>query len=153
MSARLYLTEGGGSIKDGSVVWQIQDIRETTPVGTIRVALCVINGYLMCDGREVSREKYNKLVAFADKNNLWTEDKENYVCAAESDEPYGTAHAGRNGKEDRRRTAKYYRISRMGSSAMERRSFLQHRDRESLRAVRRTRRSIPRHIFRRIPLQ
>lgn len=78
MSTRLYLTEGGGSIKDGSVVWQIQDIRETTPVGTIRVALCVINGYLMCDGREVSREKYNKLVAFADKNNLWTEDKENY---------------------------------------------------------------------------
>lgn len=45
-----------------------------TPVGAVRGSLFVPPGYLKADGRTVAREKYPRLVHFADMNDLWTDD-------------------------------------------------------------------------------
>ena len=64
----------GGRLIDGSCTWIVVDTRDMTPVGAVRGSLFVPPGYLKADGRTVAREKYPRLVHFADMNDLWTDD-------------------------------------------------------------------------------
>ena len=68
------MKRGGGRLIDGSCTWIVVDTRDMTPVGAVRGSLFVPPGYLKADGRIVAREKYPRLVHFADTNDLWTDD-------------------------------------------------------------------------------
>ena len=61
-------------VTDGSVVWIIDDLRDGTPVGAVRGSLYLPAGYIKCNGATVQRADYPRLVALADKHNLWTDD-------------------------------------------------------------------------------
>lgn len=65
---------GGVIIHDGTVVWIIDDIRDGTPVGAVRGSLYLPAGYVKANGATVQRADYPRLVALADKHNLWTDD-------------------------------------------------------------------------------
>ena len=65
---------GGVLITDGTVVWIIDDLRDGTPVGAVRGSLYLPAGYIKCNGATVQRADYPRLVALADKHNLWTDD-------------------------------------------------------------------------------
>ena len=73
-------------LTDGTVVWIIDDLRDGTPVGTVRGSLYLPIGYVKANGATVQRADYPRLVALADKHNLWTDDV--------------TAHAGLFGRGD-----------------------------------------------------
>ena len=61
-------------VTDGTVVWIIDDLRDGTPVGAVRGSLYLPAGYVKCNGATVQRGDYPRLVALADKHNLWTDD-------------------------------------------------------------------------------
>ena len=61
-------------LTDGTVVWIIDDLRDGTPVGAVRGSLYLPAGYVKCNGATVQRSDYPRLVALADKHNLWTDD-------------------------------------------------------------------------------
>ena len=61
-------------VTDGTVVWIIDDLRDGTPVGAVRGSLYLPAGYVKCNGATVQRADYPRLVALADKHNLWTDD-------------------------------------------------------------------------------
>ena len=61
-------------VTDGTVVWIIDDLRDGTPVGTVRGSLYLPAGYVKANGATVQRSDYPRLVALADKHNLWTDD-------------------------------------------------------------------------------
>ena len=65
---------GGVILTDGTVVWIIDDIRDGTPVGAVRGSLYLPVGYIKCNGATVQRADYPRLVALADRHNLWTDD-------------------------------------------------------------------------------
>lgn len=65
---------GGVMVTDGTVVWIIDDLRDGTPVGAVRGSLYLPAGYVKCNGATVQRGDYPRLVALADKHNLWTDD-------------------------------------------------------------------------------
>ena len=65
---------GGVLITDGTVVWIIDDLRDGTPVGAVRGSLFLPVGYVKVNGATVQRADYPRLVALADKHNLWTDD-------------------------------------------------------------------------------
>lgn len=65
---------GGVMVTDGTVVWIIDDLRDGTPVGAVRGSLYLPAGYVKCNGATVQRSDYPRLVALADKHNLWTDD-------------------------------------------------------------------------------
>ena len=65
---------GGVLITDGTVVWIIDDLRDGTPVGAVRGSLYLPAGYVKCNGATVQRADYPRLVALANKHNLWTDD-------------------------------------------------------------------------------
>ena len=65
---------GGVIIHDGTVVWIVDDLRDGTPVGAVRGSLYLPAGYIKCNGAIVQRGDYPRLVALADKHNLWTDD-------------------------------------------------------------------------------
>jgi hypothetical protein len=70
-----HATENGGVlITDGSVIWILDDLRDGTPVGAVRGSLYLPAGYIKCNGATVQRADYPRLVALADKHNLWTDD-------------------------------------------------------------------------------
>lgn len=70
-----HATENGGVlITDGTVVWIIDDLRDGTPVGAVRGSLFLPVGYVKVNGATVQRADYPRLVALADKHNLWTDD-------------------------------------------------------------------------------
>ena len=73
-------------VTDGTVVWIIDDLRDGTPVGAVRGSLYLPVGYVKANGATVQRADYPRLVALADKHNLWTDDV--------------TAHAGLFGRGD-----------------------------------------------------
>lgn len=77
---------GGVIIHDGTAVWIIDDVRDGTPVGAVRGSLYLPAGYVKANGATVQRADYPRLVALADKHNLWTDDV--------------TAHAGLFGRGD-----------------------------------------------------
>ncbi len=68
------IENGGVIIHDGTVVWIIDDLRDGTPVGTVRGSLYLPAGYVKANGATVQRADYPRLVALADKHNLWTDD-------------------------------------------------------------------------------
>ena len=67
------LENGGVIIHDGTVVWIIDDLRDGTPVGAVRGSLYLPAGYVKANGATVQRADYPRLVALADKHNLWTD--------------------------------------------------------------------------------
>ena len=68
------LENGGVIIYDGTAVWIVDDLRDGTPVGAVRGSLYLPAGYIKCNGATVQRADYPRLVALADKHNLWTDD-------------------------------------------------------------------------------
>ena len=68
------LENGGVIIHDGTVVWIVDDLRDGTPVGAVRGSLYLPAGYVKANGATVQRADYPRLVALADKHNLWTDD-------------------------------------------------------------------------------
>jgi len=64
---------GGVLLYDGSVLWIIDDIRDCTPVGAVTGRLYLPPGYIKANGATVARADYPRLVALADKYNLWTD--------------------------------------------------------------------------------
>ena len=65
---------GGVMVTDGTVVWIIDDLRDGTPVGAVRGSLYLPAGYVKANGATVQRSDYPRLVALADRHNLWTDD-------------------------------------------------------------------------------
>ena len=65
---------GGVILTDGTVVWIIDDLRDGTPVGAVRGSLYLPAGYVKANGATVQRADYPRLVALADRHNLWTDD-------------------------------------------------------------------------------
>ena len=65
---------GGVILTDGTVVWIIDDLRDGTPVGAVRGSLYLPAGYVKANGATVQRSDYPRLVALADRHNLWTDD-------------------------------------------------------------------------------
>ena len=65
---------GGVILTDGTVVWIIDDIRDGTPVGAVRGSLYLPAGYIKANGATVQRADYPRLVALAERYNLWTDD-------------------------------------------------------------------------------
>ena len=65
---------GGGLITDGDVLWIVDDVRDGTPVGTMRGSLYLFAGYVKANGATVQRADYPRLVALADRHGLWTDD-------------------------------------------------------------------------------
>lgn len=65
---------GGVIIHDGTAVWIVDDLRDGTPVGAVRGSLYLPAGYVKCNGATVQRADYPRLVALADKHDLWTDD-------------------------------------------------------------------------------
>ena len=68
------IENGGVIIHDGTVVWIVDDIRDGTPVGAVRGSLYLPAGYVKANGATMQRADYPRLVALADKHNLWTDD-------------------------------------------------------------------------------
>lgn len=61
-------------ITDGTVVWIVDDVRDGTPVGSIRGSLYLPKGYIKANGATVNRADYPRLVKWINDNNLWTDD-------------------------------------------------------------------------------
>ena len=55
-------------------MWIIDDLRDGTPVGAVRGSLYLPAGYAKANGATVQRADYPRLVALADRHNLWTDD-------------------------------------------------------------------------------
>ncbi len=68
------IENGGVMVTDGTVVWIIDDLRDGTPVGAVRGSLYLPTGYVKANGATVQRADYPRLVALADRHNLWTDD-------------------------------------------------------------------------------
>lgn len=49
-------------------------MRDGTPVGAVRGSLYLPAGYVKANGATVQRSDYPRLVALADRHNLWTDD-------------------------------------------------------------------------------
>lgn len=65
----------GSVVNDGSSVWVVNDVRDNVPVGDVVFRPFVKAGYLACNGQQVNRNTYPRLVKFATENNLWTSDQ------------------------------------------------------------------------------
>ena len=68
------IQNGGVILTDGTVVWIIDDLRDGTPVGAVRGSLYLPAGYVKANGATVQCSDYPRLVALADRHNLWTDD-------------------------------------------------------------------------------
>ena len=65
---------GGVLLVDGTAVWIVDDVRDGTPVGAVRGSLYLPAGYVKANGATVQRADYPRLVALAERHNLWTDD-------------------------------------------------------------------------------
>ena len=52
----------------------MDDARDGTPVGAVRGSLYLSAGYVKANGATVQRADYPRLVALAERHNLWTDD-------------------------------------------------------------------------------
>ena len=68
------VSSGGVLISDGTVLWIADDVRDMTPVGSVRGSLFLPKGYIKANGATVQRADYPRLVQFINSNNLWTDD-------------------------------------------------------------------------------
>lgn len=64
----------GTLITDGTVTWIVDDVRDGTPVGSVRGSLYLPKGYIKANGATVNRADYPRLVKWINDNNLWTDD-------------------------------------------------------------------------------
>ena len=64
----------GQYVTDGTAVFIVDDVRDGTPVGSIRGSLYLPGGYTKANGAEVNRADYPRLVKWINDNNLWTDD-------------------------------------------------------------------------------
>ena len=55
-------------------MWIVDDVRDGAAVGAVRGSLYLPAGYVKANGATVQRADYPRLVALADKHNLWTDD-------------------------------------------------------------------------------
>ena len=62
----------GDYIVDGTTRWIIDDIRDGTKIGSVIGSLYLPDGYALANGALVNRRDYPRLVALANKYNLWT---------------------------------------------------------------------------------
>ena len=69
--------KAGQYIIDGGVRWIVDDVRDCNRVGTVTGSLYIPDGYIKANGATVQRADYPRLVALADKHNLWTNDTAN----------------------------------------------------------------------------
>lgn len=69
--------KAGQYIIDGGVRWIVDDVRDCNRVGTVTGSLYLPDGYIKANGATVQRADYPRLVALADKHNLWTNDTAN----------------------------------------------------------------------------
>lgn len=65
----------GTKINDGTAQFITTDITDGIPVGDVVYRPYLKDGYLACNGQTVNRSDYSRLVALADKYNLWTTDQ------------------------------------------------------------------------------
>lgn len=70
----MYKRPPRGVLTDGGCTWLVVDVRDGTPVGTVRGSLYLPDGYIIADGSTVQRADYPRLVAFANEHNLWNTD-------------------------------------------------------------------------------
>lgn len=75
-SAPLVDSKVGTLIIDGTVTWIVDDVRDGTPVGSVRGSLYLPKGYIKANGATVNRADYPRLVKWVNDNNLWTDDTE-----------------------------------------------------------------------------
>ena len=68
----LAVSQCGVMITDGSVVWIIDDVRDSTPVGSVRGAHHLPDGYIKANGATVLRADYPRLVEYATRTGAWT---------------------------------------------------------------------------------
>ena len=68
------VSAGGVLVSDGGVLWIVDDVRDGTPVGSVRGSLYLPAGYVKANGATVQRADYPRLVALAERHNLWTDD-------------------------------------------------------------------------------
>ena len=68
------VSTGGVLVSDGGVLWIVDDLRDCTPVGSVRGSLYLPAGYVKANGATVQRADYPRLAALADRHNLWTDD-------------------------------------------------------------------------------
>lgn len=66
--------KAGQYIIDGGVKWIVDDVRDCNRVGSITGSLYLPDGYVKANGATVQRADYPRLVALADRYNLWTSD-------------------------------------------------------------------------------
>ena len=64
-------------ITDGTVKWNVADITDGIPVGDVVFRPYLKDGYLACNGQEINRSDYPRLVELADKYSLWTSNQTN----------------------------------------------------------------------------
>lgn len=69
--------ENGDMTNDGTAQFIIDDITDGIPVGDVAYRPYLKEGYLACNGQEVNRSDYPRLVALADKYSLWTDNQTN----------------------------------------------------------------------------
>ena len=65
----------GTKINDGTAQFIVTDITDGIPVGDVVYRPYLKDGYLIYNGQTVNRSDYPRLVALADKYNLWTTDQ------------------------------------------------------------------------------
>ena len=65
-------------ITDGTVTWIVDDVRDGTPIGSVRGSLYLPKGYIKANGATVNRADYPRLVKWINDNNLWTDDTATY---------------------------------------------------------------------------
>lgn len=61
----------GTLVTDGGVLWIVDDVRDGTPVGSVRGSLYLPPGYVKANGATVQRADYPRLVSLANRYNLW----------------------------------------------------------------------------------
>lgn len=74
----LAATSAGALVTDGGVLWIVDDVRDGTPVGSVRGSLYLPPGYVKANGATVQRADYPRLVSLANRYNLWTDNPWGY---------------------------------------------------------------------------
>ena len=69
--------EKGDMTNDGTTQFIVDDITDGIPVGDVVFRPYLKDGYLACNGQEVNRSDYPRLVELADKYSLWTDNQTN----------------------------------------------------------------------------
>lgn len=70
--------KAGQLIKDGTVTWMIDDVRDGARVGDIILRPTLREGYIKANGATVQRADYPRLVAYVEEAGLWTDDTTAY---------------------------------------------------------------------------